>query len=144
VPPLLVCGALVLVCCAAWWSARWITILGVLVFGGYAGWLLLGALMRKVAIRVGPAGVVLCDRPVNGDARFLPWPEIALVVVTEVGTGSRRLDRVGVLRHGEAPGDLDRIPEPSASGYTPRLDIDRLCRAVQLHAPDVRLVDLRG
>jgi hypothetical protein len=150
-PPLLVFSVFVLVSCSAWWDAPWITVLCGGIFGGCAGWLVLGALMRNVAIRVGPAGVVLGTRPVRGDVRFVPWSEIDAVVVSEVRNGGRRLDRVGVYRHGETSGlprypareALDGAPVPedivapesSVAAGTWRLDMDRLKRAVELNAP---------
>jgi hypothetical protein len=158
--PQVMCAVFVAIGWWAWPDAPWVTLLAVVFFGAYWGWLVLGALLRAVAIRVGAAGIVLCDRPVGGEPHFVPWSEVTAVVVFELRKGGlRRYDRVGVVRPREPIGvdayptreALDRVPAPHiwpeptifVTAYAWRLDVDRLRRAVELNAPDVRLIDMR-
>jgi hypothetical protein len=159
VPALLLCGVLIAFGVWAWRDAPWLGVFFVVFFGGQVLWMMAGAVLGPLAVRVGPAGVALCARPVRGEVWFVPWPDVAAVVVAEVGKGWRRRDRVWVVRRDEPLG-IAELPDREAAGaalipgfwaeptrpvtaYTWPLDVDRLRRAVELNAPEVRLVDAR-
>jgi hypothetical protein len=137
-----------------------VRVLGLLLFGGGGLLLLLGALTRKVALRVDSSGILLGGTPVRYRATtvLVPWEDVRAVFLWRQQAGPASLPWVGLARRpgaprlpgpGQGPGAA-RVMESLMPAWVPgevgqagravngwRLDRDRFTAALAHFAPDV-------